>query len=180
MRKSVVVTVIVAVIATLCVVMGGVSQAYPNGWTSDNTLPFTGAVWIDTTAGRGFVHAVCQTSGSDIYYSRSGDQGVTWSAPAKINTGTSENPTIEVGWSDSGKDYLYIAYETHELATGRLEIVVRRSEDDGATWVAGYNCVTNGGAINSNYRRASLSNSPTLGVQIVYEKKGSGFGQWDV
>ncbi|MBU4234695.1 MAG: exo-alpha-sialidase [Proteobacteria bacterium] len=183
-RKTILISLALAVAMALSLVLAASSAnraaAYPNGWTSDNTLPFEGVVWIDTTAGRGFVHAVCHTSGFDIYYSRSGDQGVTWSAPAKINTGTSENPAIEVGWSDSGKDYLYIAYETHELATGRLEIVVRRSEDDGATWVAGYNCVTNGGVINSNYRRASLSNSPTLGVQIVYEKKGSGFGQWDV
>jgi hypothetical protein len=67
----------------------------------------------------------------EIYYKRSTDGGLNWSADIRLtnNTAYSKYPSIAV----SGK-YVHVVYQ--DTRTGNLEIYYRRSTNGGASWEA--------------------------------------------
>ena len=69
-------------------------------------------------------------TGSDMFYRRSTDRGLTWSAPLRISTNTSAAATGVLALDATGNPY--VAYTAQNGATG--EIWVTRSADGGATF----------------------------------------------
>lgn len=85
----------------------------------------TYAVWTDDRNDPG--------GDKDIYFSRSTDGGVTWSAPVRLDTsppGTADSNTVEICCSG---DRVYVVWA--DARDGADDIYFNASEDGGATWM---------------------------------------------
>lgn len=80
----------------------------------------------------------------DVLYSRSSDDGATWSAPAALNStaatdGTSSDLSPDVAWDSANGVWLVVWQSTNSLG-GTIgidnDVFVARSTDAGATWSA--------------------------------------------
>ncbi len=116
----------------LIIALVGPANAYPTGWTSDNTVTAgTGAVDISVKGNT--VHLVYENGG--IYYRRSADKGLTWSSTVRIDGGTGVRPQVTTGSGNA----VFVAYVGQDRpGAGRGEALVRRSPDAGQTWDSGY------------------------------------------
>lgn len=121
--------------------------------SADNGATWTAAKRIAKNAGESFwpivsvngadIHMVWydNTPGNfEIFYKRSADSGVTWSAAKRLtyNSGDSYRPSMAV----SGTNIHIVWYE---YASGNLEIFYKRSTDSGVTWSAAKRLTNNAG-----------------------------------
>lgn len=102
---------------------------------ADNTGNWTVA-WIVSGS------ELSNANDTDILYAHSGDNGVTWTAPALLNTGglNDDRADVNVGLaSGAGGNWLAV-WEYYDDLGGTIgtepDIVVARSADGGATWAA--------------------------------------------
>jgi hypothetical protein len=91
---------------------------------------------VDAVDSSGILHIVWSenTVGtSEIYYGKTADGGVTWTANKRLtwNSGISWRPDIAVGPFDS----LHVAWS--DSTPGNAEIYYKKSSDGGVTWLAG-------------------------------------------
>jgi hypothetical protein len=107
------------------------------------------AVWADDTPGN-----------SEIYFKKSDDGGVTWTADKRLtdNTGDSYEPDIIIV---SGSN-VYVVWADNRLWTS--EIYFKKSGDGGATWTADKRLTDNAGYSSSPTIVADGSN-----VYVVWE-----------
>jgi hypothetical protein len=103
------------------------------GYSEDAAIAVDGSniyvTWDDDTPGD-----------SEIYFKRSNDRGVTWSASKRLtkNTGDSEDPAIAAAGSN-----IYVVWS--DDTPGNSEIYFKRSNDGGATWAANRRVTNNAG-----------------------------------
>jgi len=99
-------------------------------WTSGNSFNSAIAidssniihvVWVDITPGKG-----------EIYYSRSADQGTTWSVAQRLTwtSGSSNNPAMAIDATDA----IHLVW--NDGTPGNVEIYYMQGTDGGATWSA--------------------------------------------
>jgi len=110
-------------------------------------------VWTDRTPGN-----------YDIYFKKSGDGGVTWTADDRLtnNAGDSIYPAIAVNGSN-----VYVAWT--DWIPGDNEIYFKRSGDGGATWTADERLTENAGSSYSPAIAVDGSN-----IYVVWEDNTSG------
>jgi len=89
----------------------------------------------------------------EILFSRSTDNGVTWSVPITITNSSGHSGFPNITADSAGN--LYIAWED---STGQTEILYSRSEDNGATWSLPKNISNN----------ATLSMRPSIIVDALF------------
>ncbi len=106
----------------------------PSIRVSDSTeMPRVGpSIAVDTCSNINVVWWDCRDGfeSKDIYFSRSTDEGLTWSTSVKVNDefpGNCINPSLDV--DDSGN--LYVAWEDHRNGS---DIYFTTSSDSGGTW----------------------------------------------
>src|SRR5438132_8964005 len=106
--------------------------------------------WGQPAAFNNIVHLVYAQHGTgadpgDVYYIRSTDSGVTFSAPFKLNTDSTTRPQWQpnISVSDAGTLFAmwYDARESASCAKGNpavpcYRMFARKSNDNGATWLA--------------------------------------------
>jgi hypothetical protein len=118
-------------------------------------FPDNGCFWLREGGGEpaalnGVVHYVYDQHGTgddpaDVYYIRSTDRGVTFSAPVKLNTDMTSRPNWEPNLSVSPSGTLFaVWYDARETTSCTLgdptvpcyRMWARKSNDNGVTWLA--------------------------------------------
>jgi hypothetical protein len=116
------------------------------------------AAWVDqfgTTSSR-----------QDIYYAKSTDNGVTWSAPVRVDVGDANNATdsdqVHIAVTDSGVVVVMWEEKRDAVAAGNAaneDLFYNRSDDGGLTWLPAalpLNTDTAGAHITSDIDIATL------------------------
>lgn len=149
-------------------------------WTSGYSLPPAIAidpsntlhvVWYDNTPGN-----------SEIYYKKSTDTGLTWSAAQRLTwtSGESSSPAIAIGMDNS----INVVWE--DITPGNYEVYYRRSADGGSTWSPAQRLTWNSShsrvpaiAIDADNGIHVVWYRYTLGnVEIHYRKSADGGSTW--
>jgi len=112
-------------------------------------------VWEDDTPGN-----------HDIYYTRSADKGLTWSAAQRLtwNSGGSYNANLAI----DGSGTIHVVWD--DDTPGNFEIYYRRSSDGGATWSAAKRLTWNSG--ESRFPAIAIDGSGT--IHIVWDDNTPG------
>jgi hypothetical protein len=99
---------------------GSSVTSYNNAWCIATSGNVVHVVWYDKRNG-----------GTEIYYKRSTNEGISWGADTRLTnfTGTSSNPSIAASGS-----VVHIVW--NDDRDGNLEIFYKRSTDSGITWGA--------------------------------------------
>ena len=115
-------------------------------------------VWQDYTLGN-----------SDIFFSRSTDDGISWSQTVNISntSGSSFCPVISV---DKSEDINVVWYDT----SGNMEIYFSRSTDDGISWSKAVNISNNSGCSVS----PAIAVDNAGNINVVWQDSIS--GNWDI
>jgi hypothetical protein len=159
---------------------GGWQAAQRLTWTSGNSeCP---AVAVNSS---GHIHMVWQdnTSGNyEIYYKKSTNRGVTWTANQKLTStsGTSKNPAIAV--DPSG--YLHVVWQ--DDTPGNMDIYYKKSTNGGASWTANQKLTSTSGVsrnpalvINASGHLHLFWEDNTPGnYEIYYKKSTNGGASW--
>lgn len=95
--------------------------------------------WGELAAGNGVVHyAYCAGGPGDpgnIFYTRSTDNGLTWSAPLRLNTDATSRAQWSPSLSVNTQGNVFASwYDERNTSTDALERFGRASTDNGATW----------------------------------------------
>jgi hypothetical protein len=84
-----------------------------------------------------FLHVVCVSWTNStypvLYYKRSTDNGVTWSPPTSLGSGSYYAGNVSIAASGAN---VHVAYMNDVLHWDHLDMYYRRSTDNGATWSA--------------------------------------------
>jgi len=123
----------------------------------------------------------------DIFVSRSGDDGATWTAPMALNT----NASTDSGGDDfpavasDGDGAWVAAWYSSDTLGGTIgsdaDILVSRSGDDGATWTAPMALNTNAGAdAGGDYRPAVASDGAGAWVAVWDSNDGTSGADEDI
>ena len=131
---------------------GVCASGYFAGMFSTNGCYWRHEGWGEPAAFNNFVHLVYAQHGTgadegDVYYIRSTDSGVTFSAPFKLNTDTTTRPQWEPNISVSNAGTLLaVWYDARESTSSDClygnptspcyRMWARKSNDNGATWLA--------------------------------------------
>ena len=157
-----------ALIASL-LVLGQIAHAYPTGWTSDKVVTNDNVDQVDIAAKGSNVYAVWRTNTTkQIHYSRSTDKGVTWSSPVRVDLGDQIDgdsyPQVCTGQGNT----VYVGYVSEERSgsTGS-EILLRRSQDNGASWDSGY---WDYAQLNEDGSFLSFTRGPTDSPALCYQR----------
>jgi len=157
-------------------------------WTANKRLTWTSGASEDpsiTVDSLGNIHVVWEdaTPGDyEIYYKRSTDAGVTWTANQRLTwtSASSLQPAVAAHWSGG----LYVVWE--ESYNGSAEVYFRKSTIGGSTWSAGQKVTWTSG--NSSSPALSVDFSGNLhmvwiddtpgNVEIYYRKSTDGGVTW--
>ncbi len=128
-------------------------------------------VWEDYTPGE-----------SEIFYKKSTDGGVTWTASQRLTwtPGPSRFPKIASHWSGG----LYVVWE--ESYNGSAEVYFRKSTIGGSTWSAGQKVTWTSGNSSSPAMSVDFSGNLHLAwvddtpgnIEIYYRKSTNGGASW--
>jgi len=119
------------------------ARAYPASkqWTSDIHVPGASSDGeVDIAVRHDVVHLVYVGQGGvSVWYMRSADRGLHWSTPFRIDDGNRQDahPRIEIrGETDTWPyDQVAIAYQTLDRDPAHWHVLLRNSQDLGATWM---------------------------------------------
>jgi len=166
---SMALAILLAILLALICLGSGEAYAYPAGWTADNEVVASGVQngQCDIYCYDNYVHLVYKAT-DDIWYMRSTDRGATWEDPVRIDLdskGDFHPAVMSTGYTGD----VYIAYSTTDVGFPYRQICVRRSDDFGATWIAGYHANTTAGM---NHYNPSMVRVPGGGTgAIVYSRE---------
>lgn len=111
---------------------GGITWSKITRQTWNSSVSYDSSIVVDSSTGIHIVWADTKSGNPDIYYRRSIDKGITWSAITRLtwNTGTSREPSIT---ADSGSG-IHVAWQ--DETPGNYEIYYKSSSNGGVTWTA--------------------------------------------
>jgi hypothetical protein len=157
---------------------GGITWSAPVNVSNNTAGSYTPKIAVE--AG-GTIHVVWQdwTPGnSEIFYSKSTDGGITWSAPVNVsnNAGNQMSQTIAV---DAG--IIYLAW----WDSGNREIFYSNSSDGGFTWSTPVNASNTAGnsvepaiAVDAGTIYLAWADDTPGNREVLYSKSIDGGGTW--
>jgi hypothetical protein len=108
---------------------GGSSWSKNDNISSNAGTSRSPAIAVDNAGNINVVWKDFTTGDPEVYFSRSKDEGTSWSTPLNISkTGYADNPAI----GTDNSDYIYVVWE--EFVLPHYEIYFSRSTDGGSTW----------------------------------------------
>jgi hypothetical protein len=145
---------------------GGITWSGITRQTWNSSVSYDSSIAADSSTGIHVVWTDTKSGNPDIYYRRSIDKGITWSAITRLtwNTGTSREPSITAA-SGSG---IHVGWQ--DETPGNYEIYYKSSSNGGATWTALTRLIWNGSGSTVPALAADSSN----GIHVVWTDETPG------
>ena len=116
-----------------------------------------------------------ETANRDIFFSRSTDDGTTWSADARVNRdpyGASVNQQSPALVYDRANDTIYVAWQDER--NGDFDIWLARSTDGGVTWTEPLSNPVNDDTVHAVQVNPSLAVDEAGTLYIVWQDRRNG------